>query len=195
MTDSQALERAKPKLVRERPTYDPEQVERVRRSYSDDEKEAAMVAVVRCHGHQPRAVALLASEGIEVPERTLCDWVGNTQVQRLERVRTEWEPRLKVEGAELHYRLFRKAAEIEELAVDKIKEQLEAGKGDLKDLSAVQQRSAISTGIHTEKHLIYSGEPTQIHRLDTGEVLRKLGSRNMRLEATERTVVVESSES
>lgn len=171
-----------------------ERPKRIERSYTDAQKDAALVAYVRCSGNTAKASRLLATQDQIVPQRTLHEWATDTQIPRLERIRQELEPIIKREAAETHHGLLKAAAEIEMQAIEGIKERLGNGEGDLKDLSAVAQRSAIATGIHSEKHLLYSGEPTQIVRQDAAEVMRKLASRGMRVEATERTVVVESSE-
>jgi hypothetical protein len=169
-----------------------ERPKRIERTYTDAQKDAALVAYVRCSGHVKKASQLLAAEGQITPWRTLEDWAKKIEVPRLERIRQELEPLIKREAAETHQGLLKAAAEIEMEAIEGIKERLGNGEGDLKDLSAVAQRSAIATGIHSEKHLLYSGEPTQIVKQDAAEVMRKLASRGMRVEATERKVVIES---
>lgn len=148
-----------------------------RKDYTDAERDAALTALIICSGHRDRAEALLAEEGIEVPAKTIYDWATRTQTERYQRLRQEIEPRLRREMADMHQSLAQSAGEIEMKAITRLKEKLDADEVEPKDLSAVMQRSAIATGIHGEKHLLYSGQPTQIIKRDATEVMRKLKAR------------------
>lgn len=181
MTDSQALERQKPKPVRERPTYDPEQVER------------GLIALAECNGNGRKAERLLSQDGIGIDHTTLYRWRKYEHAEQFERVRAEVLPKVRLAASEDHMALSERCMEAEHLLLDRLVD--EVPNLDKRDISTSLRNVSTSGAIHVDKGQVLSDQPTEIRRLDTGEVLRKLGSRNMRLEATERTVVVESSES
>lgn len=180
MTDSQALERAKPKPVRERPTYDPEQVER------------GLIALAECNGNGRKAERLLAQDGISIAQATLYEWKNHRKVEQYERVKAEVLPKVRLKAAERHMDLSDRLMDTEGLILERLNQNVD--NLDPRDLAGSLRNVSTSGAIHTDKAQLLADQPTEIRRLDTGEVLRKLGSRNMRLEATERTVVVESSE-
>lgn len=146
-------------------------------SYTQAEREAALVQVVRLGGNQARALKVLKRQGIKIPARTLCEWV-ETNSETIERLREELGPQINAEMAEMHQGLAIATGEIEAEAVEAIRKRLKAGEGDLKDLSAVQQRAAVGTGIHGEKHLLFTGQPNHITRTeDASGVLKRLKAR------------------
>lgn len=182
MTDSQALERAKPKPVRERPTYDPEQVER------------GLLALAECNGNGRKAERLLAEdEGTpHIDHATLYRWKVHQHAEQYERVKAEVLPKVRLKAAERHMDLSDRLMDTEGLILERLNQNVD--NLDPRDLAGSLRNVSTSGAIHTDKAQLLADQPTEIRRLDTGEVLRKLGSRNMRLEATERRVVVESSE-
>jgi hypothetical protein len=146
-------------------------------SYTQAEREAALAQVVRAGGLQTRAQKVLKRRGIKVPIRTLNEWVEK-EAETLERLREKLGPQINAEMAEMHQGLAIATGEIEAEAVEAIRSRLKAGEGDLKDLSAVQQRAAVGTGIHGEKHLLYTGQPNHITRSeDVSGILKRLKAR------------------
>lgn len=169
-----------------------EKPKKLRRDYTDAERDAAMVAYVLCSGHRDRAHALLKEQGLHIPAKTLYRWATETEVERLERIREREGPKLKAQMAEMHQGLAVAAGEIEAKAIIRLNEKLEANEVEAKDLSAVMQRSAIATGIHGEKHLLYSGQPTQIVQRSAQDVLRALQAKGIEVpEVVDAEVVVE----
>jgi transposase len=154
-----------------------------RKDYTEQERDAALIAYVRCGGHREKASEVLKAADIHVPPNTLYDWATKTQKDRLERIRQELGPQLKAEMAEMHQGLAVAAGEIEAKAIVRLNEKLDQNEIEAKDLSAVMQRSAIATGIHGEKHLLYSGQPTQIVQRPASEIIRKMRSRGLFIEA------------
>lgn len=145
-----------------------------RKDYTDVEKDAAMEAYIRCSGHRDKAHELLKTQGITVPAKTLYHWAKDSEVDRLNRIRQQLGPVIKAEMADMHQSLAVAAGSIEAKAITRLNEKLDQNEIEAKDLSAVMQRSAIATGIHAEKHLLYSGQPTAIVQRDVTEVLREL---------------------
>lgn len=157
---------------------------RHRKDWTEAERDAAMSAYVRCGGHREKAREVLKTQGIEVPASTIYFWATDKETDRLERIRQELGPQLKAEMAEMHQGLAVAAGEIEAKAIVRLNEKLDSNEIEPKDLSAVMQRSAIATGIHGEKHLLYSGQPTQIVQRDTTEVLRALKAKGFDFDGT-----------
>jgi len=149
-------------------------IQRRERSYTEQDVDAALRAYLFASGNRHKAAAVLAEQGIEVPAPTIYHWATRTKVDILERLRREVGPQIKAQMAEVHQGLASAAAEIEAKSIIKLNEKLDADEIEPKDLSAVMQRSAIATGIHSEKHLLYSGQPTHIVARDSTEILREL---------------------
>lgn len=150
-----------------------------RKNYTDAERDLAMAAYVRAGGHKDRAAEALAAAGTPVPPSTIYYWATQAETERLERIRQELGPQLKAEMAEMHQGLAVAAGEIEAKAITRLNEKLDQDEIDGKDLSAVMQRSAIATGIHGEKQLLYLGQPTQIIQRKLPDVLRSLKSKGL----------------
>jgi hypothetical protein len=180
MTDSQALEPTKPKKVRERPTYDPVQVER------------GLLALAECNGNGRKAERLLAEDGITISDSTLYLWKNGPHAEQYERIRAEVLPKVRLAASEDHMALSERCMEAEHLLLDRLVD--EVPKLDRRDISTSLRNVSTSGAIHVDKGQVLSDAPTEIRRLDTGEVLRKLNSRGMRFEAVERKVVLEDSE-
>lgn len=144
------------------------------RRHGEKEISAGLHALALCSGHAPRASDLLAEQGIRIPYSTLNYWAKERFTERYEQVREEVEPKLKAEMADMHQALAKGAGEIEARAVERLREKLDNDEIPGKDLSAVMQRAAIATGIHGDKHLLYSGQPTSIVKRDATEILRAL---------------------
>lgn len=157
----------------ERPT-------RTERTYTDQDVDAALRAYIWASGNRRKASALLADQGLEIPHQTIGTWATETRTHQLARLREELQPEIEAHMAEVHQGLAQAAAEIEAKSIIKLNEKLDQDAIEPKDLSAVLQRSAVATGIHSEKHLLYSGRPTQrVERGSASEVLRKLKARGM----------------
>lgn len=162
-----------------------------RKDYTDQEIDAALRAYLFASGHREKAAKALAEQGIHVPESTLYDWATKSKTAQLEVLRQEIGPQIKIQMAEVHQGLAAAAAGIEAKAIIALDQKLDADEIEPKDLSAVMQRSAIATGIHSEKHLLYSGQPTSIVRREASEVLRRLRHRGVVVDGAEEEVEAE----
>lgn len=155
--------------------------------YTDAEVNAGLTAMAICSGHREKARALLLEQEIDIPASTLGNWSRKTKLPLYEKIRQEVAPMLKAQMADMHQELAQSAGNIERAAIDRLQEKLNSNEIAAKDLSAVMQRAAIATGIHGEKHLLYSGQPTQIVQRDATEVLRELEALGYRPELIEGT--------
>lgn len=162
-----------------------------RKVFTDPEIHACLSAMAICSGHRKRAVDLLAEQGIVIAPATLDGWCKRSKLPEYERVRQEVAPILKAQMADMHQELAQTAGELEREALLKLKERLEADEIETRDLHGVARTAAIATGIHGEKHLLYSGQPTQIVQRDATEVLRELEAMGYRPELIEGEAVEE----
>lgn len=162
---------------------------RVRHRFSDVEIDAALTAIAMTSGHREKARALLLEQGIEIAAGTLSDWKNKTKKQQYERVREEVAPIIKGQMADMHQQLATTAGEIESEALLRLQERIRADRVETKDLHGVARTAAIATGIHGEKHLLYSNQPTKIIQRDATEVLRDLEAMGYKPELIEGTAV------
>lgn len=170
-----------------------ELVDRKRTKAGDPKCERGLLALAEHNGNSRKAAEFLArgDTPIHVHHQTLRDW-REREPERYERIRAEVVPKVRLRASEQHMELSARLMDAE----GELLEQLMDNRHELppKEVSTALRNVSTSGAIHVDKAQVLSDQPTEIRRLDTGEVLRKLSSRNMRLEATERTVVVESGE-
>lgn len=185
MTDSpsQALEPIAPE----------ELVDRKRTKPGDPKCERGLLALAEHNGNSRKAAEFLArgDSPVHVHHQTLWNW-REREPERYERIRAEVVPKVRLRASEDHMAMAARLMDLEGELLEKLKEK--ADELPAKEVSTALRNVSTSGAIHVDKAQVLSDQPTEIRRLDTGEVLRKLSSRNMRLEATERTVVVESGE-
>lgn len=144
-------------------------------SYTDREIDAVLAAYFVCSGNKRRAAEVVAeTEGIQISPTLIWRWARKERVERYEKIREELMPMVKAQNADMHQNLLTSAGEIEAKAVERLSMKLDNDEIDAKDLSAVMQRAAIATGVHSDKQLLYSGQPTQIIARDPAEILRAL---------------------
>ena len=164
-----------------------ETLTRSRRDYTDQEINAGLTAMAICSGHRDRAHALLEEQEIRIPASTLSEWCRKTKLALYERTRQEVAPMLKAQMADMHQELAQTAGDLEREAVSRLRDRMKADEVETKDLHGIARTAAIATGIHGEKHLLYSGQPTQIVQRDATEVLRELETLGYRPELIEGT--------
>lgn len=166
-------------VVTRGPSADPELIER------------GLLALAECNGNGAKAERLLAEDNVSIDHSTLYRWKRRF-AEQYERVRAEVVPKVRLRASEDHMALSARLMETE----GKLLTRLESTIEELppKEVSTALRNVSTSAAIHVDKAQVLSDQPTEIRRLDAGEVLRKLGSRGMRIEATERTLVAESTE-
>jgi hypothetical protein len=154
--------------------------------------ERGLLALAECNGNGRKAERLLSEDEITISDTTLYEWKNGLHAEQYERVRAEVVPKVRLRASEDHMALSARLMDTE----GKLLTRLESTIDELppKEVSTALRNVSTSAAIHVDKAQVLSDQPTEIRRLDTGEVLRKLGSRGMRLEATERKVVVEGGE-
>lgn len=173
------------------PTPKPKKRRKGPHGHPEELKERAMIALAEHNGNSRRAAAMLAKDGIKLSFSCVNEW-RHRDPERYERVRAEVLPRVRLKASERHMDLSERLMDAEGVILGKMMERVD--ELPPKEMSTALRNVSTSSAIHTDKAQVLSDQPTEIRRLDAGEVLRKLGSRNMRLEATERTLAIESSE-
>ena len=151
--------------------------------YTEAEIQRALVEVAACSGNSHMAARHLAADNDapSIPQQTLWAWSRRERVEEYERIRQEALPAITQEAAEQHMHLAR-------LQADYAREAAEIVKGRLprmedKDLVNAMGKLDIGSGIHTEKAQLLAGQPTQIVKREASEVLRKLQSRGVVVDA------------
>lgn len=164
-------------VKRELPGSNPETVQR------------ALLALAECNGNTYKAMRELAQDGIKISDVTLLDWRKRKFKDEYERVRAEVLPRVRRKAAEQHMDLSARLMEVEGELLEKLKEKQD--ELPAKEVSTALRNVSTSAAIHVDKATILDQDEGQAPPLDAESLLRKLGSRGMRVEAVERRVVVE----
>lgn len=128
--------------------------------YRDEDVTAAFMALIASGGNYAEASRFCATQGIMVPESTLRGWATDTHGVRYQKLREEWAPRIEGALAEQMLDNARAAAEVERMAIEAARAQLEDGSAKepakiARDLSQVKSQSV-------DKRLALQGRPTQV---------------------------------
>jgi len=166
-----------------------------RKDYTDQEIDAGLTAFAICSGHRKKAAELVKTQGFEIPAETIREWANRTHPDRYDRIRTKIAPKLQQQMADTHQALAGTAAELEARVVEKLETRLETGDVEDRDLANIFKSAAIAGGIHVEKAQLLNDRPTQIVQRSASEVLRKLKSKGVVVDAevVEEEDVVEAS--
>jgi hypothetical protein len=155
-----------------------------RKDYTDQEIDMGLTAYAITSGKQKRAAELVKEQaGLDIPHETIRSWAQRTHPDRYERIRTEVAPKLQQQMADTHQALAHTAAELEARAVEKLETRLKTGEVEDRDLANIFKSAAIAGGIHVEKAQLLNDRPTQIVQRSASEVLRKLKSKGVVIEA------------
>ena len=150
-----------------------------RKDYTEQEIDAALRAYVICSGHRDRASKLLSEEGMEISPKTLYYWANTSRVEQYERLRQEIAPRIQAQMADTHQALAQSAADIEAQAVGRLRERLNSGDMEDRDLINLHKNAAIAGAVHVDKAQLLNDRPTQIIQRDASEVLRALKAKGV----------------
>lgn len=140
---------------------------------ADERIERGLLAVASFNGNTRKAAEFLASDDLVIPHQTLWNWANNVHLARYEDIRAERLPRVQAAAAERHLELLDRNMDLE----GKLLDDLDGKRHELaaRDLSTAARNTAVGTGIHSQNHLLYSGQPTEIHKhRGATELLRAL---------------------
>jgi len=73
-----------------------------RRTYTAEEIQRGLVALVYAAGNPSQAHSDLKEDGIKIPATTLAGWKSRTHAEEYERVRAEEGPKLRARALESH---------------------------------------------------------------------------------------------
>jgi hypothetical protein len=155
--------------------------------YTEAEIQRALVEVAACSGNTHKAARNL-KEDVSAPaiaQKTLWEWSRRSKVQEYDKLRAEALPQITALATEQHMALARQQMELAQAAAGFVATRLD--RMEDKDLINAMGKADIGSGIHTEKAQLLSGQPTAIVQREASEVLRKLKSRGVVIDA----VVVE----
>jgi hypothetical protein len=140
---------------------------------ADERIERGLLAVAALNGNTRKASEFLAGDDLEISHQTLWNWANKVHVDRYDAIRAERLPRVQAAAAERHLELLDRNMDLE----GKLLDDLDGKRHELpaRDLSTAARNAAVGTGIHSQNHLLYSGQPTEIHKhRDATELLRAL---------------------
>ena len=134
--------------------------------YSEEMMDRGLLEVALQGGNTRAAHRNLKAVGIDIPRRTLYEWITVNQVERYQRLRTELAPKIAAEcedTAELAGRVERGMLAQFEKDYSKLEPRDQAG--------AIRNVST-TKGINIDKAALLRGQPTEIveHRHDVGEL-------------------------
>jgi hypothetical protein len=160
-----------------------EKPKRSHHGYTQEEITRALVEVAACSGNSHMAARNLEADesAPNIPQQTLWAWSRRERVEEYERIRQQALPAITQEAAEQHMHLARLQADYARSAAEHIAERIP--RMEDKDLVNAMGKFDIGSGIHTEKAQLLAGQPTQIVKREASEVLRKLQSRGIVVDA------------
>ena len=160
-----------------------EKPKRIERSYTEAEIRRALVEVAACSGNTHLAARRLAEDdnAPSITKHVLWEWSRRRHVETYEQLRAEQLPAINAQAAEEHMALVRQQlGGAQKLTAELI---AESSQLEPKDKVNALGKFDIGSGIHTEKAQLLAGLPTARVERDTSEVLRKLQSRGVVVEA------------
>lgn len=152
-----------------------------RKDYTEEEKDNAMTALAVNSGHLDRTVEMLREAEAPVPRSTLHQW-RKDDPERYERAQKKAVPQVKARLADMHEGLVAAAGNIEARMLERLHNELD--ELATKDLPNATKSLAVVGGIHSEKGLLYRGEPTQIIERDLHSLKRALGKHGFVIEGS-----------
>lgn len=149
-----------------------------KRVYTPEEVETALSAHVLESGRSKQVVALLKEAGFDIPIATIRTWAYRTKREQYETLKSQLHSHVDSQLGDTFSRLATMSGEIAEEALKQIKEHLDNGQMDPKELSKVLHESMVAAGISTEKAQLLAGKPTERIAVDFGEIKRTLEERH-----------------
>lgn len=150
--------------------------------YGDHAKERGLMALALNSGNGRKASAELAADEtnpLKIPPSTLYRWM-DTERERYAELRRETLTEVRGKAAEMHMELMVRNGQVEADALERLLKKLKSGEGDVKDLSAVVQRSAIAGGVHSDKATHFNAQlADEAPPKSADEILRKMQARGM----------------
>lgn len=140
-----------------------------------------LIALVAANGNGDLASRTLAKDDIKIDPSLLYRWRNKIHRDEYMRLREEILPRIREEQADAH-----RALEVRQLALSNQAAELIAQRlPNMEDKNKINAmgKADIGSGIHAEKAQLLDDMPTQIVQRDATEVLRKLKSRGVVIDA------------
>lgn len=152
-----------------------------RKDYTPQERNVALTAYALANGNSRKASDFTKEElGVRIPKTTIDRWARHMYPDDYQRIQAEVMPRIHAQMADAHHSLAHRAMEIEARTLERLSQEIH--NLDPQKLSTTMRDAAVAGAIHSDKGLIYSGQPTSIVRHEVGEVMRSLKAKGIELE-------------
>lgn len=140
-------------------------------TYSKDEIEHGLAALVHFDGNAGKARDWLADKGIQIPADTLRYWKNSSHVRRYHEL-------AEMKGQEYDERAVQRFKEMEAAAsetaheaISKAREALADNKLEPKEYGKLARDMAVTAGVASDKRLVIEGKPTVITQSKSAEEL------------------------
>lgn len=148
-------------------------IQRHQTSYTDEEVERGIFALVMASGNTRRASRTLAARGLRVPHQTLHDWRHHTHPERYERMQRQTYPAIQARMAEQMEELLQAQIDLEWKLVEKLDSEVD----DLRpgEAAGALRNIAVTKAINVDKSSLLRGAPTEIvEHHDVAAIIEKL---------------------
>lgn len=150
-------------------------------SYGEPEIQRGLIAIAYAGGNYTRASRDLKEDGITINPSTLRRWAVEQYPDRYADVRRKVLPQIQAAMAQEHTALAHRQTEVAAALVDELDQ--ERAQLEPRDKINALAKMDIGSGIHSEKGLLYDGQPTSITQgKSVEELLRGLKARGLFLE-------------
>ena len=152
------------------------------RHYHPATIQRALTCYALAGGNEERTKALLKPAGLDaIPYNTIRNWRSKSYRELYEQIKTDVEKQVGSELGDRHLDLAHTAGEIEALATEQLLEKLRAGEVNAKELARIAKDGAVMMAIHTDKHQVLTGKPTQIVQNDYPDLQKALERHGVKL--------------
>jgi len=156
-----------------------------KRSYDEATKQRALIATAACAGNTRMASARLKEDKIEIPFQTIHVWVTKTHAADYQRLRRDALPKIQAAVTEEHLSLVQATLEAERKLLEEVVD--ESKSLEPRDRINALKNVAIQGGVHSDKFLQFSGQPTsRVELRGSVEILRELQSMGVDLKPDEK---------
>ena len=148
----------------------------ITRDFTPEEITTALEAMAQHNGSASKAIEQLQDEGLvdELTEARLTTWARRGHKDQYKQLRARYSEQNKETLADRHHTAAVDNLQLEAEANQQIREKIQRGAMDGKELAAVAGKAGINSGIHTEKGQLLSGEATARVERTPDEIARRL---------------------
>jgi len=148
----------------------------VEKHFTEAEIQRVLIELAACSGNTLMAARRLKEGGLSIDQKTIWRWKTRQHVERYERIQEDVMPEVQRVAAEEHMQLARQQTMIAQDAANRVAERIPAMED--RDLINAMGKADVGSGIHTEKALLLSGQPTSRVENDFAKLVKVLEERH-----------------